>query len=194
MSRSIALDLAFSSEPRLAAELLAASGGLATADSAEQLWQEQLTAWLAALGERLPPGLRAPAYSLSLSLCDDATIAELNRDWRQQPLPTDVLAFAACDGASEGPPAPPRPAGLADSEPLELGDIVISVPTAARQAPEAGHDLPRELRFLACHGLLHLLGWDHPDEASLTAMLTLQEELLSLSEAPAAPTAPRQAG
>jgi probable rRNA maturation factor len=51
------------------------------------------------------------------------------------------------------------------------------VETAARQAPEHGHDLERELLFLASHGLLHLLGWDHPDEPSLEAMLARQEQL-----------------
>jgi probable rRNA maturation factor len=63
--------------------------------------------------------------------------------------------------------------------PLELGDIVISVQTAARQAPEHGHSLERELLFLASHGLLHLLGWDHPDDTSLAAMLSRQEQLLA---------------
>jgi rRNA maturation RNase YbeY len=62
---------------------------------------------------------------------------------------------------------------------LELGDIVISLDTAARQAPEHGHSLERELLFLASHGLLHLLGWDHPDGASLAAMLERQERLLA---------------
>jgi len=62
---------------------------------------------------------------------------------------------------------------------LELGDIVISLDTAARQAPEHGHSLEQELLFLASHGLLHLLGWDHPDDASLAAMLARQERLLA---------------
>jgi probable rRNA maturation factor len=62
--------------------------------------------------------------------------------------------------------------------PIELGDIVISIPTAERQAPEHGHSLQQELLFLASHGLLHLLGWDHPDEASLAAMLSRQDALV----------------
>ena len=64
-------------------------------------------------------------------------------------------------------------------EPLELGDIVISLESAARQAAAAGTSLEAELLFLASHGLLHLLGWDHPDEASLAAMLSRQETLLA---------------
>ncbi len=64
-------------------------------------------------------------------------------------------------------------------EPLELGDIVISLESAARQAAAAGTSLEAELLFLASHGLLHLLGWDHPDEASLATMLSLQEALIT---------------
>jgi len=64
-------------------------------------------------------------------------------------------------------------------EPLELGDIVISLESAARQAAAAGTSLEAELLFLASHGLLHLLGWDHPDEASLAAMLARQEALIT---------------
>jgi probable rRNA maturation factor len=62
---------------------------------------------------------------------------------------------------------------------LELGDVVISLETAARQAPDHGHDLEQELLFLASHGLLHLLGWDHPDQESLAAMLARQDALLA---------------
>ena len=64
---------------------------------------------------------------------------------------------------------------------LELGDIVVSVPTAARQAIEQGHSLERELQWLVSHGLLHLLGWDHPDEATLNAMIACQERLLAMA-------------
>jgi len=67
---------------------------------------------------------------------------------------------------------------------LELGDIVISLDTAARQAPEHGHSLEQELLFLASHGLLHLVGWDHPDDASLAAMLARQGDLLHPAAAP----------
>ena len=116
----------------------------------------------------------------------DAEIAELNQQWRQIAGPTDVLAFAAQDEGLEQAPAMPMPAwidGDGEGEPLELGDIVISLDTAARQAGEHGHSLERELLFLASHGLLHLLGWDHPDEASLAAMLARQEQLLATTQA-----------
>ncbi|MFZ0408344.1 MAG: rRNA maturation RNase YbeY [Cyanobium sp.] len=168
------LDLAFGLEADLDPALLLRAGPLGDPIQAEQRWREQLGSWLEQLADDLPPPLRAAAYSLGLEICADATIAELNQAWRHQSGATDVLAFAAQDDA------PPRPAGVdAGDEPLELGDIVISLETAARQAEEHGHGLERELLFLASHGLLHLLGWDHPDQASLALMLERQERLLS---------------
>jgi probable rRNA maturation factor len=74
--------------------------------------------------------------------------------------------------------------GSGESEPLELGDIVISIETAARQAQDHGLSLEQELMFLASHGLLHLLGWDHPDEPSLATMLARQEELVMVTVEP----------
>jgi probable rRNA maturation factor len=174
----IDLDLAFSADPQPQPALRAAAGVWLDPLAGFEPWHALLSAWLDDLAYELAPGLRSPAYSLGLSLVDDEAISALNNDWRNQPGPTDVLAFAARD---EGPgQTPPMP--LPDSarpEPLELGDIVISVETASRQAAEHGNDLQEELRFLASHGLLHLLGWDHPDPASLAAMLARQEALLA---------------
>jgi len=99
-----------------------------------------------------------------------------------------VLAFAAQDDDLDGAPPMPLPPLDDDEdsdddsphdEALELGDIVISLETAARQADEHAHTLERELLFLASHCLLHLLGWDHPDEEALAAMLSRQEALLA---------------
>jgi probable rRNA maturation factor len=84
---------------------------------------------------------------VALRLCDDKAIHELNRDYRGKNKPTDVLAFAQ------------REAENADS--ALLGDIVISVDTAKRQAKKG---LYAELRHLASHGLCHLLGYDHRDD------------------------------
>lgn len=172
------LDLAFSADPQLQAALRDAAGTWLDPLAGVEPWHALLGDWLGDLVQELAPELRSPAYSLGLSLVDDAAIAALNNDWRDQPGPTDVLAFAARDaGPGQAPPMPlPDPA---QPEPLELGDIVISAETAARQAAEHGNDLEAELRFLASHGLLHLLGWDHPDPASLAAMLARQEALLA---------------
>jgi probable rRNA maturation factor len=173
------LDLAFSLEAEVDSDGAAPPGGLLDPQRAEGHWSAHLGAWLAQLQPELPAGLRAAAYSLGLALCDDEAMAELNRTWRQQSGPTDVLAFAAQEDA---PPAPAAGSGAGEGEPgacLELGDIVISLDTARRQAIAAGHDLEEELLFLASHGLLHLLGWDHPDEDSLAAMLARQRVLLA---------------
>jgi probable rRNA maturation factor len=84
---------------------------------------------------------------ITLALVGDAEIRRLNRSFRKKDKATDVLSFPLRERASDGK--------------FYLGDIVISVPTAARQARAAGHPLERELEFLAIHGFLHLLGYDH---------------------------------
>jgi probable rRNA maturation factor len=195
---AVDLDLAFSATEALQPELVAAAGPWADPLAGAELWHGLLSDWLGQLAAELPTELQAPAYSLGLSLVDDAEIAQLNGDWRAKAGPTDVLAFAAQDDDLDGAPPLPMPNWATDDdtegndtegdgdedwdasgEPLELGDIVISVDTANRQAPEHGHSLERELLFLASHGLLHLLGWDHPDDASLASMLARQSELLA---------------
>lgn len=151
-------------------------------EALQELWHRHLQAWMGSLHPQLPPHLQAPAYSLGLTLCDDARISALNQEWRGQGGPTDVLAFAILDAPIPRPPAlADGEPSFAEEEPLELGDIVISRETARRQAAAEGHALSRELLFLASHGLLHLLGWDHPDEPSLAAMLARQEELLTIT-------------
>jgi probable rRNA maturation factor len=173
---TVDLDLAFAADGAFAPELVEAAGPWADPLDGAEHWHGLLEGWLGQLAAELPPELRAPAYSLGLSLVGDAEIAELNAQWREKAGPTDVLAFAAQDDAADGSPALPTPG------PLELGDIVISLDTAARQAVEHDHSLQRELQFLASHGLLHLLGWDHPNDAALAAMLARQEQLLAAEE------------
>ena len=139
---------------------------------AENTWETWFQAWLEAPGLDLP---LATAYELSLRLTNDAEIQALNAKFRHKDQPTDVLSFAAMD--VNFPQIVANPAEL----PLYLGDIIISVDTAAKQSVEHGYSLTRELAWLASHGLLHLLGWDHPDEISLLKMLHQQETFLALS-------------
>ncbi|HEX7840514.1 MAG TPA: rRNA maturation RNase YbeY [Kofleriaceae bacterium] len=94
-------------------------------------------------------------YEVSLRLVGDAEICALNRGYRAKDRPTDVLAFAQREGPS------------AQVHPALLGDLVISVDTARRQAR---HGLYRELLHLASHGLCHLLGYDHRDDAEEAEM------------------------
>jgi probable rRNA maturation factor len=186
---SIDLDLAFQTGDDLPPALLADAKALVDPLAGSGAWADLLGPWLSQLQAELPPPLQAGAYCLGLSLVSDAEIAELNQAWRHKQGPTDVLAFAAQetmeddDGNAFAPM--PLPPDFSDDdsdlgvEALELGDIVISLETAARQAPDHGHSLAQELQFLASHGLLHLLGWDHPDDASLQAMLARQDQLLA---------------
>ncbi|MDB9312171.1 rRNA maturation RNase YbeY [Spirulina sp. CS-785/01] len=134
----------------------------------EELWEHCFHQWL----EQLAPSLSANnAYELSLRLTDDRNMEMFNTQYRQKEQPTDVLAFAALESELyEGEQG--------TDEPLYLGDIIISVETANRQAKQQSHSLKTELAWLASHGMLHLLGWDHPDEPSLQRMLQEQERLL----------------
>ncbi|HHY67375.1 MAG TPA: rRNA maturation RNase YbeY, partial [Alicyclobacillus sp.] len=104
-------------------------------------------------------------------LVDDERIHELNRDYRGVDRPTDVLSFAMREGEGE-------PVQTEEGREL-LGDIVISVETAERQANQYGHSLRRELAFLAVHGFLHLLGYDHQSPEQERVMFGKQEEVLS---------------
>ncbi|GAB4331746.1 MAG: rRNA maturation RNase YbeY [Leptolyngbyaceae cyanobacterium] len=135
----------------------------------EVQWQEWFQRWLEVLNPDLSP---IHSYELSLRLTDDREIQALNARYRHQDKPTDVLAFAALEDTH--PQADEVPSSL----PLYLGDIVISLDTAQKQAQTQGHSLQTELVWLASHGLLHLLGWDHPDDDSLMQMLDKQQFLL----------------
>jgi probable rRNA maturation factor len=135
---------------------------------AQSTWENWFHTWLAQLQAELPPH---SDYELSLRLTDDADMRSLNAQYRQKNQPTDVLAFAALEVDY------PQSIDVSP-EPLYLGDIVISVETAQQQASQLGHSLQHELAWLAAHALLHLLGWDHPDEVGLARMLEQQENLL----------------
>jgi probable rRNA maturation factor len=95
--------------------------------------------------------LDLPGAELSIVLTDDAGIQDLNRDYRHKDKPTDVLAFAMREGEAM-PGAPPEEI---------LGDVVISLETACRQAAARRRDPLAEVTFLLAHGLLHLVGYDH---------------------------------
>ncbi|MFN6518356.1 MAG: rRNA maturation RNase YbeY [Nostoc sp. CreGUA01] len=134
-----------------------------------ETWENWFNSWLEILQPDIPPAL---GYEIGLRLTDDSQIQELNAQYRQKNQPTDVLAFAALEVNF------PHSEEMLASVPLYLGDIIVSVDTAQRQAQQQGHNLPTELAWLAAHGLLHLLGWDHPDEESLERMLEQQVKLL----------------
>lgn len=112
------------------------------------------------------------AAEVSLTFTDNAYIRELNARYRDKDMATDVLSFALREG--EEPE-------IVDGPPVEaLGDIIISVERAAEQAEEYGHSLEREIAFLTTHGMLHLLGYDHIEEADRAEMRREEEYVLQL--------------
>lgn len=158
--------------PEIAVEVYIMSATQKNTFVDEDAWKSWFALWLSTLKPHLP---KAEAYELTLRLADDREIQDLNQQYRRQNKPTDVLAFSALEVDV------PRPSdGSIASEPLYLGDIIISIDTAERQATAQKHSLSTELAWLAAHGLLHIIGWDHPDEESLVRMLAQQESLLEL--------------
>jgi probable rRNA maturation factor len=123
---------------------------------------------LVATAKKLLAAVDERDSSLSLTVVDDAAIRELNRDHRGKDKPTDVLSFPMFEGGD---------APQAGVERM-LGDVVISVDTARRQAAEYDATLQRELYRLLIHGLLHVMGHDH-EEAGERAEMETQERRLA---------------
>lgn len=115
----------------------------------------------------LPSGVE-----VSIVLGNDDYIHNLNREYRGKDCPTDVLSFALNEGA--------EPEIIDGPEEVLLGDIIISIETATRQAEEYGHTLERELAYLTVHGMMHLLGYDHMTEDDKQEMRQEEEHVLSL--------------
>lgn len=107
---------------------------------------------------------------VSVTLTDDAHIHELNRIYRAVDRPTDVLSFALIESEE------PEIVGAQGHD--VLGDLVISLERVAAQAEEYGHSPLRELSFLTVHGMLHLLGYDHMEEAERQEMEEEQRHVM----------------
>lgn len=110
---------------------------------------------------------------LSVTFVTNERIQEVNREYRDKDQPTDVISFAL-EEQGEGEI---EIIGL--DQPRMLGDIIISIPRAKEQAEDYGHSFMRELGFLAVHGFLHLLGYDHMTEEDEKEMFTKQKEILN---------------
>lgn len=109
---------------------------------------------------------------VSVTFVSNEKIQEINREYRDKDQPTDVISFAM-EELGEGEM---ELSGL--DMPRVLGDIIISVQRAEEQAAEYGHSFHRELGFLAVHGFLHLLGYDHMTEAEEKIMFARQKDIL----------------
>jgi probable rRNA maturation factor len=136
-------------------------------------------------GRRVPDGglgrwlaTVAPARArgeVAVALVTDGHVRTLNRLYRRKDAATDVLSFP---GSTDGAPRTSSRHSQDEDERAELGDIVIAKGVARRQAREAGHAYQTELRVLALHGLLHLLGFDHHDAKDNGRMAKMETRLL----------------
>ncbi|MBT5780646.1 MAG: rRNA maturation RNase YbeY [Rhodospirillaceae bacterium] len=108
-----------------------------------------------------------PANELAIVLADDALVRALNKDYRGIDKATNVLAFRYADG--ETAPAPGE----------ALGDVVVALETARREAETAGRSLHEHLSHLVIHGVLHLLGYDHANDPDAETMENLEIQALA---------------
>lgn len=130
---------------------------------------EDLAEFLTGVAEAV---LKSEGYGeeaeVSVVFVDDKYIRSLNSEYRGIDSPTDVLSFAMLEG--EAVPG--------QEEELILGDVVVSLQTAQRQAGEYGHSFRREVAYLTVHGVLHLLGYDHQEEEGREEMRMKEEGIL----------------
>jgi len=127
--------------------------------------------WVRGIVGRVLAAEKTPRVGVSVRLAGDALVRRLNREYRGEDAPTDVLSFALSENPHE---FVLPPGGL-----LQLGEVVVSLSTARRQAREAGRPLLTEVTHLLVHGLLHLLGYDHESEEDERRMRAREEGLLS---------------
>lgn len=110
---------------------------------------------------------------VSIALVDDMYIRDLNFKFRQIDKPTDVLSFPMDEPTAIDSP-------MMEDEDNLLGDIIVSMETAQRQAEEYGHSLLREMAYLTTHGMFHLMGYDHDVERARLEMRDKEEKVMSI--------------
>jgi probable rRNA maturation factor len=129
-------------------------------------------AWLRRIARHVLVAEDAGPTELGVVVTDDATVRELNRRYLDVDEPTDVLSF----GLGEEDDAP---FALPPGEAPGLGEVIISYPTAVRQAEEEGHSVGAEVTHLLVHGILHLLGYDHEEAEDERVMRRREDEILA---------------
>ncbi|MFQ5471285.1 MAG: rRNA maturation RNase YbeY [Dehalococcoidia bacterium] len=123
------------------------------------------------LAERVLAAESVDESELGILVTDDEQVRELNRKYAGEDEATDVLSFSLLEGEEFV-----SPDGV-----TRLGEVIISYPTAERQASEAGHSVADEVSHLLVHGILHLLGYDHAEPDDEQKMRAREDELLGAS-------------
>ena len=136
-------------------------------------WEKNFSSWINKILEKddyeLPKFIfEKKSFSLGLQIISNKEIASMNQKWMQKNGPTDVLSFPILSNES-----------FINFDHIELGDIFISLEMALEQSYEYNHSINREMLWLASHGFLHLLGWEHNSKLDLDNMLNFQEYLIS---------------
>jgi probable rRNA maturation factor len=136
--------------------------------NARMLVRRALAAAHGAVGDRKRRKTTANA-EVAVVLTDDAAIREINKQWRNQDKPTNVLSFPAAPAAARG----------AAADPIALGDIIIAYETLMREATHEEKAFSHHLSHLVVHGFLHLVGFDHENEAEAVVMEQREREILA---------------
>jgi probable rRNA maturation factor len=148
--------------------------------SVDPEWEQRLT--------RLVADVSAGSAILQVVLTDDPTLRQHNRQYRDEDRPTDVLSFSYLEGEVADPEALlPAGADLAEyldppafeGEPPLVGQVLISVETVCARGPVHTGDLEQEMAFMVVHGLLHVLGFDHHDGVSASAMQAAEDQMMA---------------
>jgi probable rRNA maturation factor len=154
-------------------------------DEVERPWRP--AAEIRRLAEELVAGTGPVDGELQIVLTDDATLLELNREYRKKDCPTDVLSFsylsdhegaraALLGGESAKKYADPHSGG---EETVLVGQVLISLETVRERPAREGRDFDEEILFLMTHGLLHVLGYDHVDDEQAAEMEERERELFA---------------
>lgn len=149
-------------------------------DARWQTFGLQAASERAALAVVAELGLEPDLYQMVIMGCDDARIAGLNTEFRDRPVPTNVLSWPSEERGSEfAGEAPDLPEPGSVDDPAHLGDIAIAWETCAREAAEQGKPMEDHVVHLIVHGILHLLGYDHIDDADAELMEATEVRILA---------------
>jgi len=138
--------------------------------NSDDSFSNQFTEYLTGIVVKLLEENGLSGGEVSVIIADNAVLQNLNRQYRNNDAPTDVLSFCYLEPDDQ----------LAQAEKdFAVGDIYISVERAREQAEEAGHNLGKEITLLTVHGMLHLLGYDHGEETGARLMQNKERAVMS---------------